>query len=200
MIIHISGPSGSGKTTLGNKLKEKFKNKIVVKDLDDLLFEFVMIKEKSKYPVSTILKNWKEDYQKYIDKYIKNQNKPIIFVGLNIDMNRIIGFRKKELKPPKAFYNIHADYKFYIDLPIEQILQQKFFRQTQKICDNKEKMFEKWLINPNRVNYQLEYLINISLWNKETEKWNKLYKKKNYNFMDKENIYNNIVKLLSSKK
>jgi len=86
MIIHISGPSGSGKTTLGNKLKEKFKNKIVVKDLDDLLFEFVMIKEKSKYPVSTILKNWKEDYQKYIDKYIKNQNKPIIFVGLNTDL------------------------------------------------------------------------------------------------------------------
>lgn len=33
MIIHISGLSGSGKTYLGNKLKEKFGNKIVVKDL-----------------------------------------------------------------------------------------------------------------------------------------------------------------------
>jgi len=36
LIIHISGASGSGKTTLGNKLKEQFKNKIVVKDLDNL--------------------------------------------------------------------------------------------------------------------------------------------------------------------
>lgn len=41
LIIHISGPSGAGKTTLGNKLKEKFKNKIVVKDLDDLRNEFI---------------------------------------------------------------------------------------------------------------------------------------------------------------
>ena len=199
MIIHISGPSGSGKTTLGNKIKEQFKSKIIVKDLDDLLFEFVMIKEKSKYPVSTILKNWKEDYQKYIDKYIKNQNKPIIFVGLNTDLGSL-GFRNDKLKVPKAFYNVYANYKFYIDLPTHQILEQKFYRQVMKICNNKEKWFEKWINNPNKTQQKLNYDINISLWNKETEKWNKLYKKKNYNFMDKENIYNNIVKLLSSKK
>ena len=154
-----------------------------------------MMKEKSKQRTSTILKNWKNDYQKYIDEFIEKTKKPIIFVGLNIDMNRIIGFRKKELKPPKAFYNIHADYKFYIDLPLEQILQQKFFRQTQKICDNKEKMFEKWLINPNRVNYQLEYLINITLWKKEIKKWNILYKTKKYKFEKPDNIYNIIIKL-----
>lgn len=41
LIIHVSGPSGSGKTTLGNKLKEKFKSKIIVKDLDDLRAEFI---------------------------------------------------------------------------------------------------------------------------------------------------------------
>ena len=39
LIIHISGASGSGKTTLGNKLKEHFKSKIIVKDLDELLDE-----------------------------------------------------------------------------------------------------------------------------------------------------------------
>ena len=39
LIIHISGASGSGKTTLGNKLKEHFKSKIVVKDLDILRFK-----------------------------------------------------------------------------------------------------------------------------------------------------------------
>ena len=36
LVIHISGSSGSGKTTLGNKLKDTFGNKIVVKDIDDL--------------------------------------------------------------------------------------------------------------------------------------------------------------------
>jgi uridine kinase len=39
LIIHISGASGSGKTTLGNKLKEHFKSKIIVKDLDILRFK-----------------------------------------------------------------------------------------------------------------------------------------------------------------
>ncbi len=41
MIIHICGVSGSGKTTLGLKLKEQFKNKIIVKDIDDLRREFI---------------------------------------------------------------------------------------------------------------------------------------------------------------
>ena len=40
-IIHISGASGSGKTTLGNKLKEQFGKKIIVKDLDDLRDEHI---------------------------------------------------------------------------------------------------------------------------------------------------------------
>lgn len=41
LIIHISGALGSGKTTLGDKLKEQFKSKIVVKDLDNLRDEFI---------------------------------------------------------------------------------------------------------------------------------------------------------------
>ena len=42
IIIHISGASGSGKTFLGKQLKDKFKNKIIVKDLDDLRDEFIV--------------------------------------------------------------------------------------------------------------------------------------------------------------
>ena len=40
IIIHISDPSGSDKTFMGDKLKEQFKDKIVVKDLDKLRDEF----------------------------------------------------------------------------------------------------------------------------------------------------------------
>lgn len=67
-IIHISGPSGSGKTTLGNKLKNKFSDAIVVKDIDDLRVEFIAEHYHDK--------EWsvidKEAYQKYIDEYVKN--------------------------------------------------------------------------------------------------------------------------------
>ena len=40
LIIHISGPQGAGKTTLGNKIKDKYDDRIYLKDLDDLYDEF----------------------------------------------------------------------------------------------------------------------------------------------------------------
>ena len=67
LIIHISGASGSGKTTLGNKLKEQFKSKVIVKDLDNLRDEHI----KKTYDTS---KGWSVDevkYQKIIDDFIK---------------------------------------------------------------------------------------------------------------------------------
>ena len=69
LIIHISGASGSGKTTLGNKLKEHFKSKIVVKDLDELRNEHI----KKTYDTS---KGWSIDeikYQKFINEFIGKQ-------------------------------------------------------------------------------------------------------------------------------
>jgi deoxyadenosine/deoxycytidine kinase len=79
MRIHIAGPSGAGKTTIGNKLKDKFKNKIVVKDIDDLRSDF--IKEFYGDKKWTIID--KKAYQKYIDDYVGKIKKPLILVGLN---------------------------------------------------------------------------------------------------------------------
>jgi uridine kinase len=76
LIIHISGASGSGKTTLGNKLKEKFGNKIIVKDLDNLRDEHI----KKTYDTS---KGWSVDevkYQKFIDDFIKKQKKQLFLL------------------------------------------------------------------------------------------------------------------------
>ena len=55
MIIHICGPIASGKSTLANELKQKYKNKITVMDLDDLLNKFV---KKHKFTIKS--------YQQYI--------------------------------------------------------------------------------------------------------------------------------------
>ena len=82
MIFHISGPSGSGKTYLGNKLKEMFKNKIVVMDIDDLRNEFIK-KEYGENLMFVDINFSKDKFQKYINLYIKNTKKTLIFVGLN---------------------------------------------------------------------------------------------------------------------
>ena len=76
LIIHISGASGSGKTTLGNKLKEQFKSKIIVKDLDILRDEFI----KEFYGN----KKWtyidENEYQSYIDSYINKQKNQLFLL------------------------------------------------------------------------------------------------------------------------
>lgn len=114
IIIHICGASGSGKTTLGKKLKDKFKNKIVIKDIDDLRVEFI----KDFYGN----KKWniidKDAYQKYIDDYIHKIKKPLIFVGLN----NMPWWHKNH------YYNLYADHNFYIELDNE-------------MCQNKIKNF-----------------------------------------------------------
>jgi len=74
MIIHISGAPGSGKTTIGLKLKKHYKNKVIIKDLDDLFAEFMKL--------NTEKFNSKK-YQNFIDDFINKHNKTIIFVGLN---------------------------------------------------------------------------------------------------------------------
>lgn len=196
LIIHISGASGSGKTTLGNKLKEIFQDTIIIKDLDDLLFEFVKNQENNNISTNLVIKNWKKNYQKHINNFINNQNKPIVFVGLNTDLGSL-GFRNTKITPPKTIYDIKAKHKFYIDLPIEQILKQKFSRQIQKICDQKEKWFSKWLENPQKTQNKLNYDVNLLLWQNETNNWNNLYKKLGYKFLSREDILLDIKKILS---
>jgi len=120
-IIHICGAPGSGKTFLGNKLKKLFKNKIVVKDLDNLRDEFIHTFYGNK--------SWtyidEPEYQNYIDNYIKKQKKPIVFVGLND--NTIFG-KNKEL-----YYNVHSQYNYYIDMDDMIIVKQKCLRLLNDI-------------------------------------------------------------------
>ena len=186
IIIHISGASGSGKTTLGLKLKEKFKGKIIVKDLDDLRDEFI------KYFYGN--KKWtfidEKEYQKYIDKYIKRQKKTIIFVGLN---DNILG--NKQL-----YYNIQSQYNYYIKLDDETIMKQKCQRFLRNTHNNKEAMND--LIKNNKKFMKLfteaaEYNCNTNVMMKENNKFKKYYKKQGYIFMSRENIYKSVSKIIS---
>ena len=109
LIIHISGASGSGKTTLGNKLKEHFKSKIIVKDLDELLDEHFIdyFGKKSSHNIGDLNE---KAYQKYIDDYINKQKKPIIFVGLN---DNFVDFYPKR---KNIYYNL-----LYLDQLVQNL-------------------------------------------------------------------------------
>ena len=187
-IIHISGASGSGKTTLGNKLKEHFGKKIIVKDLDELRDEHI----KKTYDTS---KSWSIDevkYQKYIDEFIDKQKKPIIFVGLN---DNILGTKN-------IYYNVHSQYNFYIDIDDKIIVKQKCIRFFN---DDLPSHFDNEVINDIMNNNelfikQITKLIKRECSEKKTikmnNKWRKDYEKQGYTFMSRENIFKNVLKLL----
>ena len=187
LIIHISGPSGAGKTTLGNKL-EKYSNKIIVKDIDDLRVEFI----KEHYGD----KKWdvidKDAYQQYIDDYIDKQDKPLIFVGLNN-----MPWWHKDL-----YYDMHPTHKFYIDIPDEIIIKQKCIRLLHDLKNiesdemamndliNNNKIFIK--ITTERIKEECESKQIIKL----NKKWNKDYKKQGYRFLSSKEIYDIVCKIL----
>ena len=190
MIIHISGPSGSGKTYLGNKLKNKFGNKIVVKDMDNLRDEFI----NKNYDTS---KSWSFDekkYQKYIDNYISKQNKPLILVGLN---NNNFG------KTKTLYYNLHSKYNYYIDIDDMTVVKQKCLRfindELKDLANNKEVIND--MINNNERFIKLmvrkfkEECAKKQTF-KDNKKWKRDYKNQGYKIMNKKDIYNEIIKII----
>jgi adenylate kinase family enzyme len=190
LIIHISGASGSGKTTLGNKLKEEFKSKIVVKDLDELRDEF--IKEFYGNKKWTYIDENK--YQSYIDSYINKQKKPIIFVGLND--NTVYGKNKN------LYYNVHSQHNYYIEIDDMIIVKQKCIRLLNDIQTDKMAM-EDLVKNNEKFVKKFTDAIKIECSAKQTikqnNKWKKDYEKQGYKFMSRENIYKSVVRLLNNK-
>ena len=120
MIIHISGPSGSGKTHLGKRLKKTFGKKIVVKDLDDLKEDFI----NKNYKMCKDFE--KEKYQEYVNNFINKQKKPLVLVGLNINECNINPSDKI------SYTNLTVDYKFYIKISDNVVVQQKCERFIKK--------------------------------------------------------------------
>ncbi len=186
-VIHICGASGSGKTFLGNKLKEKFGNKIIVKDLDILRDEFIKKNYKNKWTYID-----EKKYQKYIDTFVKKQTKPLIFVGLND--NTIYGKNKK------LYYHLHSQHNYYIEIDDMTIVKQKCIRLFQDLQNDKTAMND--LINNNdhfikMVTNAIKRECSAKETIKINSKWRKDYQKQNYKFMSRENIYKSVAKILN---
>jgi len=187
VIIHISGPPGSGKTTLGNYLRKNVKTKTtVVEDLDDLFNKFLA---KNKFTV--------ESYQKYIDKFISQniaKHKNIIFVGLNMDMRR-----------SNTFYNIQADYKYYIVIPIKINMERLFMRDMNSWLDwmkNRDHhiLFKQLQKNEeevvNGLTKSLRRVLSITNAEKDIKEFGKIYKKHKYIFLSVDTICKKVMKLV----
>lgn len=184
-IIHISGAPGSGKTTIGLKLKEHYKTKVIVKDLDDLFTEFKKL--------NTGKFNSKK-YQHFIDNFVnKHNNKPIIFVGLNSE------------HLTNNFYEINPDHKFYIDLPIDINLKRHFVREINGWLDwmqnrNKNILFNQLLNDEDEVinglTNSLTRTLKISEQKKFISSFDAHYIKEKYEFLSSAKIYNKIIKLI----
>lgn len=191
LIIHISGPSGAGKTTLGNKLKDKFGSKIVVKDIDNLRSSFIEKTYGSSF-------NWKKfdsnKYQKFLDKYITKQTKPLVLVGLNH-----MFWHNKDL-----YYNLHSTHKYFIDIDDNTIIKQKCIRfitdELKDMVTKNNNIIKDITQNNDRFVKLTQDNIERECGTKETtyinNMWRKDYKKQGYVFMSRENIYKVVSSIL----
>jgi len=191
IIIHIAGPSGAGKTYMGNKLQNHFKDKIVVKDLEDLRQKFI-----EKYcPINEKFNVTK--YQKYIDYFISENKKPIIFVGLNDNDGIEVSNREKNI-----YYNLYSKYNYYIDIDDHKVAKQKCKRIIPIIKRLMTDNVDSIIYDTSSVLLNIEILIdincNINEIIKMNNKWKKDYMRQGYTCLTRENIYKNILHILKS--
>lgn len=185
IIIHISGPSGSGKTHLGNKLKEIYGNKIIVKDLDDIRDKFI----RDFYGESTWTDFDQDSYKTFVKKVIMNSLKPIIITGLNM------------FPHSNKYYDLNPTHKFYIKLTNEQILEQKCLRLFKNVSNDKGALSD--LLNQNEsfvriIKRGIDDECNMKNIIKMNNKWNKHYQKQKYIFIERDELLQHIIKILDN--
>lgn len=180
LLIHISGPQGSGKTYLGNKIKNEYGDRVIVKDLDELADEFHQ-------------QNQISNYQEFINLFIDDhQSKPLIITGLSA--NKCLGVMNDN---DDTFYDINTNNKFYIDTDDNIILKQRFFRQIQKLNDRKEQLYNDWLKDEDRTQEKLFRFVDLSKWKTNNITCKELHKNQSYKLMIIDDVYSNVKHLLN---
>ena len=192
MIIHISGFPGSGKTTLGEKIQKKYGSKVIIYDTDGFIqhntpegkkllkLENEISKGNAKW--SDHKKIWKETLKNKIEEFInKYPNKIIVFVG-SLD----------NFAPPNTIYNINADIKFVLDVPLTELMKRYYLRiylTEHKISKQNSKHY--WTQLSKGV-YNISSSKDII---KNYQKYNQWHIKNNYKFKSDKDIIEFINKL-----
>lgn len=190
ILVHIAGASGSGKTTLGNRIKKAFPF-LVVKDLDDLYDDLPSMfpkeyqqKEYQQFEDKTLFyeKFLKVGYERFVQMHDASL---LVFVGFNGTK----GYKSTE----DDYIRIDARYKFFIDIPEEQILRQRFNRYIDYLSSHREEYFNRLLKQPLQIDFEV-WLSKINASNKD------YYRKHDYNFCDSVTIFEKIKNKMHQKK
>jgi hypothetical protein len=182
IVIHISGCQGSGKTTIGSILQNKYREKINVKDLDDLQNDFHQ-------------QNNTSNYQEFINLFIEKHNdKPLILTGLSAE--KCLGTMDNY---DETFYKIDTKYKFFIDNDDDIILKQRFFRQVSKLNERKEMFYEQWLKNGAITQDKIIRFINLEQWKVNNIACRKIHQEHNYKFLNSDKILSKVFRIIDNK-
>jgi len=189
IIIHISGFPGSGKTTLGEKIKKIFKN-IIVYDTDGFIQhhtlegkQLLKLESNKKFKEYKIL--WKKTIKNKINSFIsKYKNKIIVFVG-SLD----------NFAPSNTIYNIKADYKFCLDVSLNELMKRYYLRIYYMEQKSTKEQSENYWNNLSKEIYHINGSDNMI---KDHEKYNKWHKDNNYIFLNDRQIINEIKNIINN--
>lgn len=183
MIIHISGPAGSGKTHIGKYFKNKYD--CIVKDLDDLWYEY--IQEKSDVT-----------YQEYIYNFIDdNKNNIIIFVG--IDANKCLPNPEGKNEIIEK-YDFKTKHLFYLRPNIKILISQRFKREVDKLLEQADKLINRYFDGEkDKITKKITRKVDIDFMIKNIEMCDSIYESNNYVTCTYEECLDNIEKLINNK-
>jgi hypothetical protein len=127
-VFHIDGPPGAGKTTMGQSILTNFGSQVHVEDFDNLRNRFLDYCASKGVSAPILVKNFGKFYQIFLNSFIKaHSNLPLVLTGIARFVNKEGVNYKGTWIEPKFILNVPG-YKFFIDIPVDVILRQRFYR------------------------------------------------------------------------
>jgi hypothetical protein len=197
MIIHIISPPS---IKIYNWIKDNLKNAIVF-DIDNIYsilmekIEKKHIDTETKVLMSFIKKNLSDLFQKEIDMIIEHSNKKkknVIFIGINTPDPRL-EIRSYEMFVKVFRIELHAEYKYYIDLSTKQLVKHIFSRILKETLNNVDNIIENTLKTPTKT-----FKINLKEYITDAIEWKRIYtiNETGYKFVDLTKLRYELIKLL----
>jgi adenylate kinase family enzyme len=183
-FMHINGYSGSGKTTLGQKLKQKFKHQIIVKDMDDFLPSISTFHQSLQdHEIKELIDN---KIQKFIDR---NDEILIILIGTACN------------SPIESQYPlISAENLIWYNVSIDQATHRALDRQIDWLNNNRKRFIQ--MTKQMTIDQCNDYLISYYNSNQRVADWSPLFeicKNRGYIELNQDEIFHLISARLEHK-